>query len=1075
MVISKKVICMALASLCLNLTAFSQSVSINLTNATVKRAMDELKSKSGYSFVFSSMDVDTKKKVSLAVEDKDIDEAIKQILIGQNLTYEINGTNIIVKKGAAPTQNQTKSQRQGKLVDEFGEAVIGASILLKGTSTGTISDIDGNFALEATGQQELVISMVGYKTLHLQAQKVNLKTPIVLMEDALMLNEVVAIGYGSVKKSDLTGSVANVSSKVIMNQAKMNDPIQALQGQIAGADITSGNGPGSRSSIVIRGYNTLMRSGGDAPLIIVDDAPFLGAIDEINPAEIEKIDVLKDASSTAIYGARGANGVIIITTKRAQKDTRLHIEYDGFYGMAKSFTNFDVMDGPMYAAYRKEAYANNGSADAFDDVQKRVMESGNYIDWQKVMFDDWSYKTNHSLSVSTSTGKNRNVVVLGYNKDQGIISNMTYERFTGRFTSDLELAKNLTMGYSLSVALANRETGDANVWRMGTRMDPISEMYDENGEMNVFTNKWMRDATMVNPIFDTQRENVDVQNKRSNVSGNLYANWEIVKGLNFKSTFTYSFSSTEAGAYFGSKSNNRKLSVNGANFNKSSNQQVNFTNLLTYNKTVKEIHRFDASFVHDMQTYESNAIGLAGFDIPYYGMWYNVNEAQTDVTIGSNKNEWALLSFMTRLNYSLMDRYLFTLTGRYDGSSRLAKGNKWAFFPSAAVAWRLSEEPFMNNFEQLSNLKVRASFGASGNTAIDTYATQGQYGRYPYNFGTKEVGAWGYVPALIANPDLGWERTEELDLGIDFGFFNNRVSGTLDLYERNTYDLLMERKLPTTTGYPSVWQNVGQIRNRGFEFSVQVVPIEQKDLRLSISANMSYNKNEIVKLFNGTEDSPANNWFIGQPVNVDRIYEYVGVWQLDEAELAKQYKQVVGTTKLLDKDENFLYDQNDLTIYNRIPKWLGGLTVNAQFKQFDFSVYAYGRFDYGTRMGTLTYDQGSTRFNQIGIRDFWTIDNPTNEHPRPEMVSIGLLSGSSWAWRDLSFVRIKNINLGYTIPTAVTKKFGCKGFRAYVAVDNPFLFTSKAYEGIGLDPENCNSEAAARPLTSFMFGINAKF
>lgn len=1071
-----KAILIASAALCLNLSAFSQQITLRTGNVTVKEAMEQLKKSSGYSFVFSSVDVNTGKRVSVSARNATIEEVVRQILKGQDgLDYEIRGKQIIIQKSGSAASDKDKKEVKGKVIDANGEPVIGATVVIRGTNTATITDMDGNFTISAAPADKLELSMLGYMPMTLTADRVKASMPIVMKEDIQMLDEVVAIGYGSVKKSDLTGSVSNVSSEVIMNQAKMNDPIQGLQGQIAGADITSGNEPGATSSIVIRGYNTLMRSGGDAPLIIVDDAPFLGSLDEINPAEIEKIDILKDASSCAIYGARGANGVIIITTKRPDKNGRLEIEYDGYFGLGKSFRNFDVMDGEMYAAYREQAYLNNGSTDAFDDVQKRVIESGNYIDWQKLMFDDWSWKTSHSLTVNTSTGKNRNVVVLGYNEDQGIIANMGYRRFTGRFTGDMELHKKFTLGYSINVAYTHRDVGDANVWRMGMRMDPISELYDEDGNMNVYTNKWMRDNSLVNPIFDTQKENVDVQKKRSNVSGNLNANWTIIDGLKFKSTFTYSFSSTESGAYFGSNSNNRKQSVNGANYNKSTNQQLNFTNMLNYNKTFADIHRLDVSLVHDMQTYESNAIGLAGFDLPYYGMWYNVNEAQKDVTYGSSKNEWALLSFMGRLNYSLMDRYLFTVTGRYDGSSRLAKGNKWDFFPSAAFAWRISEEPFMKGFEKLSNLKLRLSYGMSGNTAVDTYATQGQYGRYPYNFGTNEVAAWGYVPSLIANPDLGWERTGELNLGLDFGFFNNRISGSLELYERNTYDLLMERTLATVSGYSSVWQNVGQIRNRGFELSMQVVPVETRDFRLSVSGNVSYNKNEIVKLFNGEEDYPANNWFIGQPVSVDRIYEYLGVWQESEADEASKYNLLPGKAKLLDKDANYVYDTEDMTIMNKIPKWLAGVTINAQYRQFDLSIYTYGRFNYGTRMGSITYEASSTRFNQVGITDFWTPENPTNVHPAPDLYANSYLSGSSWAWRDLSFVRIKNINLGYTLPVNVSRKFGSKHTRLYLAVDNPFLFTKKAYKGIGLDPENCNSEASARPLTTFIFGLNVKF
>lgn len=1074
MIFKKKAILVALALFCLNLTVFSQSISLKMNNVTVKQAMDELKSKTGYSFVFSTMDLNATKNVSISAKNESLDEVVKQILEGQNVEYQISEKNIIIKRISATAQNE-KEQIKGRVIDETGDPVVGATVVIKGTTNGVATNVDGNFVIQATNNDVISLSMIGYKPFEVRASRIKSNKPIVLKEDAIMLDEIVAIGYGSVKKSDLTGSVSNVSSKVIMNQAKMNDPIQGLQGQIAGADITSSNEPGGTSSIIIRGYNTLNRSGGDAPLIIVDDAPFLGSLNQINPAEIEKIDILKDASSCAIYGARGANGVVIITTKRPNKDGKLEIEYDGFFGMGKSFRNFDVMDGETYSAYRREAYANQGSNDAFDDVQKRVMESGNYIDWQKLMFDNWSYKTNHSLSINTSTGKNRNVVVLGYNNDQGIIDNMSYQRFTGRFNGEMELHKKLNLGYSIHVAHAGRNVGDNVVWRMGMRQDPVAELYNEEGDMNFYTNKWMRDNTLGNPIFDTKKENVDVLSNNNSLSGNLNLNWQIIDGLKFKTSFTYSYTNTESGAYFSPYSNNRKQSINGANYNKSSNQQVNFTNMLNYNKTFAKIHRIDVSAVHDMQTYESNAIGLAGFDIPYYGKWYNVNEAQQNVSYGSSKNEWAMLSFMGRINYTLMEKYLFTVTGRHDGSSRLAKGNKWAFFPSAAVAWRISEEAFMKEFEQLYNLKLRASFGSSGNTAISTYATQGQYGRYPYSFGTKEESAWGYVPSLISNPNLGWERTEELNLGLDFGFFDNRVSGTVELYERNTHDLLMSRTLPTVTGYTSVWENIGQIRNRGLELSLQVVPIEKDDFRLTVTANFSYNKNEIVKLFNATDDYEANNWFIGKPVNVDRIYEYIGVWQLDEAAEASKYKLIPGKAKLLDKNGDNILDRNDMTIMNRIPKWLGGLTINAQWRQFDFSVYTYGRFDYGTRMGSITYETSSTRFNQVGIHDFWTKENPTNAHPAPDIFANSYLSGSSWAWRDLSFVRIKNINLGYTLPRNMSQKFGSKHVRAYLAVDNPFLFTKSEYKGIGLDPENCNSEANPRPLTSFLFGLNVKF
>jgi TonB-linked SusC/RagA family outer membrane protein len=1065
-------------SLFLSMNLFSQ-VTIKVKNVTIKTALKEIEKSSQYKFFYSENMKGLSNKVSLNVTNQSIDNVMVKLLSNSDMSYRLQDGNIItivpVTRAAKSTVSKQTRKYTGVVKDEKGEPAIGASIIVKGKKgVGTITDSEGRFSLDTNPGNTLVISYIGCDSKEVRlGAKENLN--VILQENSVMMDEVVAIGYGSVRKSDLTGAVTNISSKLLQNQAKMNDPIQALQGQIAGADITSGNAPGTSSSIIIRGYNTLMRSGGDDPLIIVDDAPFLGSLNEINPSEIEKIDILKDASSTAIYGARGANGVIIITTKRGNKDGKLSVEYNGYFGMGKSYKNFDVMDGPTYAAYRKEAYMNAGSTDCYDDVQQRVIDNGSYVNWQKLMFNDWSYKTNHDITINTSTGKSRNAIMLGYNKDQGIIENMSYDRFSGRFTGDIDFNKHFTVGYSLSFVHSLRNLGEANVWRMGTRMDPLSEVYDENGNMNFYTNSDMQNYTLSNPIFDTSKDNVDSQVRSNNLSANAYFSWEIIKGLKFKSSLTFDATSTETGAYFSSTSTNRHLSVNAEKFNKATHEQYNFTNILNYVKNITADHKIDVSLVQDMQKYETNAVEVAGQDIPYYGMWYNVEDAQENIVPASNKLEYSLLSFMGRVNYTYKDRYLFTATGRYDGSSRLAKGHKWAFFPSAAVAWRITEEPFMKSVNWLTNLKLRISYGVSGNTAVAPYETQGAYSKMAYTFGTDEVAAWGYVPTVIANPDMGWERTGELNIGLDYGFLNNRISGSIDVYERNTYDLLMNRTLPTVTGYSSVWQNVGQIRNTGIELALQVIPVQTKDFSLTVKGTLSYNKNEIVKLFNGTDDYEANLWFIGQPVSVDRFAKYIGVWQTDEADQAALYKAVPGQAKLEDKNGDFVYDTNDMDIYNKIPKWLAGLSISAQYKNFDFSVYSYGRFDYGTRMGSLTYDQGSCRFNQIGVSDFWTADNPTNACPRPEIAAIGYESGSSWAWRDLSFVRIKNINLGYTLPAAIIGKIGGKSARIYIGVDNPFIFTKSAYKGIGLDPENCNSEASARPLTTYMVGVNVKF
>jgi TonB-dependent starch-binding outer membrane protein SusC len=1045
-------------------------VNIALKDAPLSELIRTIENQTDYLFVYDKNGIDLDRQININAENQSVTEVLASILEGSNLEYGMVGTNIVLMPAKSVPQQEQAQSVSGRVTDSSGLPVPGVTVIIKGTNQGTITDFDGKYSLSnVPGDANLLFSFIGLKTQEVFVRN-QTSIDLIMDQESIGIDEVVAIGYGTVRKQDLTGAVSNISSGTIMNQAKMKDPIQSLQGLVAGADITSGNAPGATSSIIIRGYNSLSAS--NAPLIIVDDAPFGGRLNEINPAEIEKIDILKDASSTAIYGARGANGVIIITTKRGRKDGKFSIEYDGYHGIGKSFRNFDMMNGEEYADYRRAAYLGVNNPTIFDDVQTRVLESGQYIDWQKLMFDGTSEQINHNVSINMPSEKSRNMIVLGYNKDQGLIDNMSYERFTGRFTSDLELSKDLTVGYSAMFARSETNYGDLSVWRFGTRMDPLSELYDEDGLMNFYTSGWMETFGHSNPIFDTKKENVDSRQLRNRFLGNLYTDWKITEDLKFKTSLTYDYSGIEQGAYFSPYSQNRRLAGNGANYSKPSENQITFTNVLNYSKQIGIDHKLDVSLVHDMQQYEWNSVGTAGFNMPYYGAWYNVNEAQLNITTQSGKNEWSILSFMGRANYSLKEKYLFTFTGRYDGSSRLAEGNKWDFFPSGAFAWRIKEEPFMNSVNFVSNLKLRMSYGITGNTAIATYATQGQFGRYPYNLGTAEASAIGYVPSLISNPNLGWEKTDELNLGLDYGFFNNRISGSVDIYQRNTYDLLMERNLPITSGYTSVWQNVGQTRNTGFELLLHTVPIAGNNFKWSNNLTLSYNKNEIVKLFNSTEDSPGNRWFIGEPLDVEHIYKYTGVWQTDEAEQAKLYSQIPGQGKYEDVNENNRYDAEDLFIYNKIPKWVGGFSSNFEYKNFDLGIYLYTRLDYGDRLGILTYDFGSTRFNHLK-GNYWTPDNPTNVQPKPNPVSDGYLMASSFAFRDKSFVRLKNINFGYTLPTTVTSRIRSNSMRVYLAVDNPYLWTKDEY--VGLDPENANSEGDARPLTTFMIGLNAKF
>lgn len=1041
-------------------------VDIALKDAGLPELISEIEKKTDYTFMYDNTLYDSNYRFSITYNGVSVEDFLKAAFKDKNIDFQISGKQIILKLKTTDAEENTLPVRKlrATVVDEKGLPIIGVEITGKNTFKGTLSNINGSFILDVTPDDVIKFSHIAYKTLELPVASIKNNT-IVLVEEDLKIDEIVVLGYGTSLKRDVTGAVSSISSETIKNQSLVKDFIQALQGQIAGADITSENAPGDGSSIHIRGYNSLNAS--NAPLIVVDDAPYSGNFTDLNPNEIEKIDILKDASSTAIYGSRGANGVVIITTRRGTNRTKLTIEYNGYYGVGKSAGNFDMMNGETFLRYKTL------SGSPFDAIQERVIAKKKYTDWQQLMFSGISQKTDHTLALNMSGGKSRSSVQLGYNKEQGIIDNMTFERISGRFTGDLELTNEFTLGYTASITYSLRENGDANIWRNGTLLDPLTEVYDENGEMRFFNSGWNINSLHSNPIFDTKRENVDSQTKRNRMLGNAYFSWSLIKDLTFRSSLTYDYTGIEEGSYFSSTSQNRSGAPSSVYYRKPTESVMTFTNNLTYTKQLKK-HDFKITFVHDMQRHNYDMVGATGFDLPYSGLWYNVNESQLNLTTQANKWEWSILSFMSRINYSYNNKYLFTFTGRADGSSKLAKGHKWGVFPSAAFGWRISEEQFLQKNDYLSNLKIRLGWGISGNTAIDAYATYGKLGRFPYNFGvTSDNSAIGYVPTEIDNPELGWERTAETNFGVDFGFFKNRFNGSVDIYQKNTFDLLMKRNLPVTSGYSEVWQNVGQTRNTGIEVSLQAVIISKKELSWKTNLTFNYNKNEIVELFNGTQDSPSNKWFIGQPIDVEWITKYVGVWQTNEAAEAALYSRIPGQSKLLDANNDKIIDLDDNFIFNRIPKITGGFSSTIKYKDVDLSIYLYSRLNYGRMLGIITVpDFGTANWNQLNY-DFWTPENPTNNGPKPAETRDAYAQGSTYAYRDLSFVRLKNINMGYTLPQHIGKKIRSNSFRIFVVVDNPFVWTKSDY--IGIDPENCNSPLDARPLLSVAIGVNAKF
>ncbi|GAB3262425.1 TonB-dependent receptor [Larkinella harenae] len=958
--------------------------------------------------------------------------------------------------------------------EEKGEALPGVNVSIKGTTRGTTTDADGNYSLNVPDEGgTLVFSFIGYLT---KEEPVGNRTVVnlSLAVDNKTLNEVVVIGYGSVKKSDVTGAVSQISSEVIANQPGQVDAAQALQGKVAGLDVVRNNNPGSNSTIAIRGYNSI--TGPNTPLIVLDGAPFAGSLTDINPAEIDKMDVLKDASSTAIYGSRGSNGVIIITTKRGFKNQhKISVTYDAFGGINKAFKRFDMMDGDRYADFKRMANYGKTDAEIFDAVALNAIQNKEYVNWQDLMFGGTGYQTDHNIGLNINGQNSSNMIVLGYSKQQSIIKNIAYDRLNARINGDLKISPKLALGYSTMLSHSVNDMGDPdNVFRYGNILDPLTKVYNDDGTLRFYPNGWYESVLHSNPLFDTDKANIERKTTRDRLFFNFFFNWDIARGLSFRSSLTPDWQFIETGQYWGPTTQRRHQSVSEASFSKASEKSLTFTNILNYKKEIGK-HYVDASFVHDMQQLRFDEVVLGGQGMPYYGKWFNVNEAPSTFSRGSTFRQWRLLSFMGRVNYTFNGKYLVTLTARNDGSSRLAPGHQWALFPSAAVAWRLSDEAFLRPLTFVSDLKLRVSWGNTGNTAINPYQTLGGLGKYPYSFGTGEGAAIGYVPTELPNTELGWERTEEFNVGLDFGFLQNRITGFIDVYQRNTHDLLMARQLPITSGYNSTVQNIGKTRNSGVELTLNTVPVRRKNFEWNLNVTFAHNKNQITELYGGKNDDPGNRWFIGHPINVEWIYLYDGVWQYGQEEQARQFNYGPGEPRVKDIDGDGRYGQGDQVIFNRIPKWTGGLSSTFRYRNFDFNFYFYTRQDYGQRLAMLTDEpgSGSTRDNHLNV-DFWTPTNPSNTFPKPRITDPQpLLVNSSYAFRDLSFVRLKTLNLGYNFPQQWAKRVGAERLRVYASVDNPAVWTMHRYEG--LDPENGSSYTNHVPMTTFMLGLNTRF
>ena len=981
----------------------------------------------------------------------------------------------------------------------------GVNVAVKGTTRGTTTDANGDYRISVPNTQAvLVFSSVGSITQEVAVgnrSTVNIK----IETDTRALNEVVVVGYGTQKKSQTTGAISSVSAKEIA-ELPITNARQALQGRAAGVDvIQTGSKPGSGVTVRIRARRSINAS--NDPLYVLDGIPLAGNIDDVNPNDISGMEVLKDASATAIYGSRGANGVILVTTKRG-KSGKTAVAYDGYYGVSTPQGLIDVLDGPQFAEYKRESrralgagtggykdQAGNavptGQTNAFADgvlfepIERDGITANRTTDYQSFLLRTGKIQS-HNVSVLGGSEKTQFGLSVGYFNDVGIIKNQDFSRYNFRLAIDHQINKRIRVGLTSLGAYSIQNGDNFNPYGGSLQENPLGKPYDDNGNLIFLPTS---DGLRTNPIAEVISGAQIDRTKRIRMFNSLYGSWNIIDGLTYRVNFGPDFTNRRVGRFIGSQTNARRggepTGFTGYEY------QFNYTleNILNYQKTLAGVHNFNVTALHSFQRddFENGNMSVTGIPAETQE-YYNFGQATIINGINTGLTQWTLNSYMGRINYDYNDKYLLTVTGRVDGSSRFGANNKYGFFPSAALGWNLSNEPFLKGSSWVDLLKLRVSYGATGNTAINPYQTQTLLTRTTYAFGNSA--AYGYRPNTIGNSDLKWETTTTGNLGMDFSLYRGRVSGSLEVYRALTTDLLLADQLPGTSGYDAVLRNVGKTRTQGVEVTLSTVNVKSPSgFKWTTDIQWAKNQESIVELFNGKVDDIGNARFIGQPLTAYFDYKKIGIWQLGEETQAASFGRKVGEIKVEDNNgrttDGKLTGQPDgkvnaddrIIIGSQVPDFSMGMTNRFTYKGFDFSFFLFARVGSTIRSGFHTsFNSLAGRYNNLDI-DYWTPNNPTNDFPRPNQSQESPAFGNTLQYYSGTFLKVRNINIGYNLPESITQKMRISGLRVYASAQNFFNFSEYRSRYKGIDNESFDSvnENQSPATKQFTVGINAKF
>lgn len=967
----------------------------------------------------------------------------------------------------------------GKVTDEAGTPLPGAIVRSRAGGGSTSTDQQGRFSIPVrTSEETLLISYIGYATREV-AVKAGQTVNITLSAGTANLNEVVVVGYGTQRKKDVTGAISSISGSSLAEVPATN-VINQLQGRLAGVDVQASSAqPGAAGQIRIRGERSLGTSGSAAnaqngPLIVLDGIPFVGgSINDINPDDIATLDVLKDASATAIYGSRGASGVIIITTKRG-KSGKAVITYNAYYGLSDRTKRYNFMDGQEFAAFKEQARLGNSvnpgvTAYGLTGAEREGIANGTNTDWQDIIFRT-GYVNNQNLNISGGNEATQFSLSAGYRKEEGIVYGQDYSRYSLRATVDHQVNDRIKIGGSVASDLSVTNGGNRFPVGGAIRLSPLVSPYNADGTINLLPMAGSLDASVVNPLTIRDKSINTDQSRRLGSVNTLYAEVKIIDGLKYRANAGLSYYSTGGGSYTGPNSfYNTATTYTQASESVNSAENYSYTleNILSYDKTFAEKHHLTLTGLYSFERDHFQNNSFNGIGIPAdYIQNYNLQQAGTVSAGAGGYSETSLISYMARLNYVFNGKYSLTATIRDDGSS-VFPNKKYFVYPAFGAAWNVDSEPFFQGIKSVvSAFKIRGGYGKTSNQSVGAYSSAGNLASNFYNYGpvgNAGSAANGYFLNSLANQNLTWEFTTQFNLGLDFGLFNNRITGTADIYDQRTSDILQVVNLPYTNGATQYTANEGKTKGRGLEISLSSINFRnQQGFSWSTDFNISFNRNKIVALHDGIQQDIGNNWFVGQPFNVIYDLRKIGIWQTSEAAQAAVYGQLPGQIKVEDVNHDNKINASDLQIIGNFqPNFTGGITNRFSYKWFDLSFVTTARIGQKILVPYLSADGtgqgypffGNGRVNQWKV-DYWTPSNPTNDFPAPDAANDKQIYASTLAVQDGSFVKMKSINLGYTFPAGMLKGSGISSLRVYATCFNPFIIYSPLVKsGLGIDPE----------------------